>query len=323
MITPFYFDEELFEDNLLREIPMMSDSILNSWERYGCLAMSDDSMREIREALKVIPEKYKQKWIIALTSFKTFKIDIEKKRLSDLEGITDFERKFYKNRVYTGLIASEFLDIYEEKSLIKEDNELEIVSPSNLNESINFNNSSKYCESDITANDDIDIVWNTRFCSLVRHSKTITVIDRYLAENLMQDFQNGNKSSLEWLVQKLASYETNYKLDIFSACDRYNSVINSADLKDFIDNILKKKPYFREGKIDINFSLCKDRLFGQKAHDRMLCIDKHVVQIGKGVDIFRDKIIENNTFTIKPKNTSFFQDVYKDLNKNREWVYPK
>ena len=321
MITLFYFDEELFEDNLLRETPIMSDSILNYWERYGCLAMCDDSKREIIAALQVIPEKYKQKWIIALTNFKIFKIDIDKKRLSDLSSIIDFDVGLYNNRVYTGLVASEYLELFEEKSLIKEGNQLEIVSPSNLNESINFNNSSKYCESDIIANDDIDQVWKTRFCGLVRHSKTITVIDRYLAENLIQDIKNGNKSSLEWLVEKLSSYDTNYKLDIFSACDRRNSEISSADIRDFIDNTLKSKPYFRESQININFSLCKDRLFGEKAHDRMICIDEHVVQIGKGVDIFRNKIIENNTFTIKPKKTSFFQGVYRDLSRNREWRY--
>ncbi|WP_278382840.1 hypothetical protein [Pseudoalteromonas distincta] len=321
MITPFYFDEELFDDNSVREMPIISDSILNLWERYGCLAMSDDSIKEIRAALKVIPDKYKQKWITALTDFKTFKIDIEKTRLTDLEGITDFERKFYNNRVYTGLIANDFLDLFEEKSLMKEGNQLEIVSPNNLNESINFNNSAKYCESDIKANDDIDIVWNTRFCNIVRYSKKITVIDRYLAENLIRDFTNGNKSSLEWLVEKLSTYDTDYNLDIFSACDRRNSEISSADIRGFIDNTLKRKPYFRESQININFSLCKDRLFGEKAHDRMICIDEHVVQIGKGVDIFRDKIIENNTFTIKPKNVSLFQGVYRDLSRNREWRY--
>ncbi|MDD8058507.1 hypothetical protein [Shewanella metallivivens] len=323
MITPFYFEQELFDDISIRTLPVVNHAILDMWHKCGCLAFCNENKDEIIKAINSVPTKYKQKWVTALTSdgFKKYQVQLVKSKLSELDDIADFERCFYSKKVVTGILTSDYDEIFHENRLIVNGIDLEVITPNNFNESINFAKSKMSCESDINAGSSFNDVWNDRFSSLVAHSNKITIIDRYLALNLERDIRDGHKTSLECLFERLSSYGTKYSIDIFSACDIHNQSVSADKIKDYINAVLKKKPYFSEINLQIKFSLCKNKIFGEEAHDRMICIGQHVVQIGKGMEIFRAKDIENNTFTIKPKHLSFFNTAYTNLSRNREWRY--
>jgi hypothetical protein len=323
MLTIFYFDSELFEDESLNLMPMANQSILDNWEKYGCLAVCPKSLGALIKAVQQIHSDYRQKWIAAFTSssFKKITINVKESKLSAIADLQEFTKQYLCETVTTGLIATEYTELYEQKFFVTNKTLIEIITPINFNESKNFSNSEEISNKDIKRTDTFDEIWDTRFNELSKHTNTITILDRYLALNLQNDHNKGLVTSLERLIEKLITLNRAFVIDIFSACDIPRGNVNSGAIKTFIDNTLKNKPYFSDKKIQIKFSLCKNSKFKTAAHERMLCFDNHVIQIGNGMDIFRTKKIENNTFTIKSKKRTFFDESYKELSRNREWVY--
>lgn len=322
MLTLFYFDQEVFEDSSLR-MPLANSSILDTWLNYGCLAICQEHKINIKEAVHDIPPKYLQKWVAALTSpiYKKTKVSINKPILSSLKNISEFRDEYYPHKITTGIIVSEYEALFEEKNIIIDNTNLEIVTPENINESLNFKNSILVSQLDIKKDEVYSDVWNKRFLTLAEQTSTITIIDRYMALNIINDINKGLKTSLEKFIESLSACDKNYSINVYSACDFANDNLNSSELSNYINNTLKKRPYFKKSNFEIKFALCKDHKFRDEAHDRMISFDNHVVQIGKGMDIFRDKKIDNNSFTIKSRSLSGFNDIYKELTRNREWNY--
>ena len=322
MLTVFYFDQEVFSDDSLN-IPLTNSAILETWLQYGCLAICQDHSINIKEAVKNIHPKYKQKWITALTSqsYKKTRVAIEQPLLSSLKSLDEFKDIFFSKNVTTGIIISEYDELFDPKIITIGNTNLEIVTPSNINESVNFKNSIYISQKDITSNEKYSDIWDKRFSALAEQTSVVTILDRYMALNIESDYKKGLKTSIERLIESLYKHGKQYTIDIYSACDFPEKNINCTEFKEYIDNTLKKKPYFSESKFEIKFAVCKDNIFKSEAHDRMICFDNHVIQIGKGMDIFRENMIQNNTFTIKARNSSSFDEIYKELIKNREWTY--
>ncbi|MCW7553952.1 hypothetical protein NX722_15245 [Endozoicomonas gorgoniicola] len=322
MLTTFYFDQELFDDSAL-EYPAINNAILESWRNYGCLAVCTENSKNIISAINKVPLKYKQRWITALSSktFKKTKVRIDNPVLSTLSSIDDFKENYFKNDIITGILPSDYNELFTTRTIDVSNHHLEIINPTNINESINFTTSKDSCEQDIKANEDFSELWCRRFDGLAKHTSIITIIDRYMALNIEYDLNRRKATSLERLIEKLFAYDKKFVIDIYSACDIPNKNINASSIKSYIESTVKKKPYYKDKNFEIRFSLCKDRIFKTKAHDRMMCFDDHVVQIGKGMEIFRSNPIENNTFTIKARRATFFDEAYKELTKNRDWVY--
>lgn len=324
MITSFYFDQDLFDDESVQKIPLMTDSILETWEKCGCLAICNSNRTEIRAALTKVDMSLRKKWVEALSSqsYKKNIVSLKKNKLCDLNGIEEFENLFYSELIITGLLTSEYEELYKIQNLSVGDVELEVITPKKFSESRNFNKSKDACLTSIKAGTDINEIWEERLSKLIYYSSRITIIDRYLASNLLEDIENGKETSLEFIFEKLSRFNRNYTVVVYSACDIPQKDVNATKIRDYLNNVLTKKPYYKSSN-DIQFSLCKNNLFGNEAHDRLVCIDEHVVEIGKGLDIFRKGDIKNNTFTIKPKRFSFFRECYNKLSKNREWNYVK
>jgi hypothetical protein len=324
MITTFYFDQDLFEDDLFNNAPALLNQLLDMWKNYGCLAICPNNKSALIAAVSSIPVKYQQKWQMALTTptFKKISIVVAQNMLSALNGLPDFQAQYYEKNVLTGVLPLALQDAFEDKFTTVGKDIIEIISPCSLTESQNFIKSQTHCLLDIRAGDNFADVWSSRFQRMAESSKTITIIDRYLALNLEEDIQKGKTTALECLIIKLGHLNKKFTIDVFSACDinRADRQVNAARIKDYLNNTLIKKVYFNAG-LEVKFSLCKDSLFRDKAHDRMLCFDEHVVQVGKGMEIFREKPIENNTFTIKSRLLTSFDDIYKILSRNRAWVY--
>jgi len=323
MLTIFYFDQDLFEDDFFNSAPVVCNQLLDIWKDYGCLAICSKNRSALIAAISSIPVKYQQRWKLAFTdgSFKQISIEVLQNMLSALKGMPEFQAQYYDKNVVTGVLPKELQDSFEAKSINVGNDVLEIISLCSLSESENFGKSKNNCLMDIKAGDVFDDIWSSRFYRMAEFSKKITIIDRYLALNLQQDFERGKVTALELLINKLSKLNKNFSIDVFSACDFPSEQVNATIINTYIKNTLIKKPYFNIHNIQINFSLCKDSFFKDEAHDRMLCFDEHVAQIGKGMDIFREIAIKNNTFTIKSRILTSFDDIYKVLARNREWTY--
>lgn len=79
MITPFIFDKEIFNCKMFKENLLISDSLIEDWERFGILLFSNTT--QILELTKKIqqdfPVKYQKRWTTALTYFPKYIINKE------------------------------------------------------------------------------------------------------------------------------------------------------------------------------------------------------------------------------------------------------
>ncbi len=248
MLTTFYFDKELFEDDAVINISVVGKTIIENWEQYGCLATCKDHQIAIRDALNSTDIKHKLKWVTAFSSssFKKMTVQLREPIVSEYQKIQDLEAEFQPHGIMTGLIPSELVGGLDSLNhTCKQGNFTEVISPCDFDQSIHFQNSSVVSITDINSGETIDDVWKNRFLNLSKNTKKITIIDRYLALNLLEDNTNGLRSSVERLIQKLASNNQKYSIDIYSACDIPSKSINASDLKSYITE-LKKKPFYSE-----------------------------------------------------------------------------
>jgi len=315
MLTTFYLDKELFDDDSLQNINQLNLTILNNWKNYGCLGVCEDSKLDLIKAIKKVPVKYSIQWQTALTNYKSTPICPRKSTISDCENFVELKEILVAEEVLTGVIPTDYSSDFIN---LKNSDCFEVVTPSNFEESQNFQNSETYCLTQIAKGDDINVIWQERLHNLARYSKQITIIDRFSALNILEDHSKGLKTSLETFIEYLSLTGKKYEISIFGACDINGRMTNATTLKTYLNNVLRKKPLYTQVIEKCNFSLCKNGFFGKEAHDRMLKFDKHVIEIGNGLDIFRQKPILNNTFTIKLSHQTNFDSVYNTLSKNRE-----
>lgn len=319
MLTYFYFDSSLFEDKNLIQAEQPNDILLDKWLRYGCLHICKANLKDSLSAIKNINPKYVQRWQTAL-AYNTKKIlDSPSPKLSECEDINLVYESLGKVDIQTGVVSHELIDLYEEKKIEK--NSFEIISPSLIHNSINFKNSETLAEKSIDKGTVVDDLWNSRISKLVSCSKSITFIDKFMMKNVIEDYHKGVKTSLEYIVEKISEQShQDITVKIISGCDFYGNQTNFSEIKDYLENVLYTKPFFKS-TVKLEVSFCKSRFFGDECHDRLFAIGNFVIEIGKGADVFRAADIARNTFTIKNLTNTFFNEAYASLNKQREKVY--
>lgn len=314
MITTFYFDHEMLKDNDM-SLEIVNSTILDKWLKYGCLAIHQDEFILIREQINEgkIPKTLVQKWNIALTSFMKKTIDIEPRNVYSLCTSQDkcYKDTFNKYGIMTAIVDEVYLEIFDEKQT-----EIEIIKPIDIHKSNNFTLSEKHASTDIKKDDNINEIWNNIFKNLSLNTSKITIIDRYLMKNVMDDYAQNKKTSIDTLAELLSKNNKKINVVIYSACDINGEITNAERVKDYLNNSLRNKPYVKE-RIQFEVNYCANRFFSNEAHDRMIVFDKHAVQIGNGVDIFRVGGINNCHLNVKNIHSTNFDETYKTLSKNR------
>ncbi|WP_419237378.1 hypothetical protein ACN08P_05610 [Photobacterium leiognathi subsp. mandapamensis] len=314
MITTFYFDEEMFQDNIFKEHPTTTDHILKTWSKYGCLAYCEKDKVYIQKSLQHVPPKFSQKWSAAIQHLKKTPIMLESSRLSDFESYNLVDKALTQQGVMIGILPNDFLELFQVDNIGK----LEIISPLGIHDSKYFSDSEKYSSLDIGVGDNIEEIWNRSFKNLSLYSKSITIIDRYLIKNIMDDYEEGKETSIEKFSKYLSKNNKPYHINILSACDINGEITNSNKIKYYLNDILRKKNYIVKNNITFTIGLCKNRFFSQNAHDRMIAMDKHVIQTGNGLDIFRNQPLVFCQLNIKNKELTKFDEINTRLKNNRE-----
>lgn len=316
MITIFYFDLELFEDTTLREQALANGALLDSWRDYGCLVSGGLTAESVKASVKSVPPKYYQKWLNAFSFYKQTKSDPATENLSGFDNFDCLKAEFVPLGVKTALISSDYIALYD--NLNCSVTGFELVSPSNFNESINFQRSNEFAVKDIEQKEAIQDIWNSRFHNLACYSKVVTIIDRFSVINLLADHRDGLKTSIEHLFELLAKTNRKFSIKLYGACDIGGKATNITELKTYLNSVLRKKPCYAKCISSFDISLCKNNFFGKEAHDRMLRFDDHIIQIGNGLDVFRDSPVLYNTFNIKRPDSTNFKGIHKALQSNIE-----
>ncbi|WP_368871786.1 hypothetical protein [Proteus terrae] len=314
MLTTFYFDSELFQEDLLIDNNLNHSVLLEHWEKYGCYCYSNESVGAIHLILKNIQHKYRQKWNIAFTEFTKRRTILKMDNISSYSNYDELNADFSQENIKVGFITSTYTELYPTG---KKKGKTEVLSINEIYDSEYFINSEDYSQRDILEKEKITDIWNSRFLELSLCTKVITIIDRYLIKNAIDDLNKGKKTSLSNFINLLSKNNKKIAINVYSACDIDGDSTNKADIISVIDNV-KNKPFFNSKNITLKVSLCKNKYFSQVAHDRMIRFDNHVVQIGTGFEIFRDKEIVFTTFNIKTHRYTHFKKVYAYLVNNKD-----
>lgn len=311
MLTTFFFDTELTQDDLSTENDLLHTTLLSKWEEYGCLLYHKNDKYSLISSLSKVPPKYKQKWATAFHSFYSSEIkhNFSNLCLSDYNTHEDINKDFEKNGIQVGIIANTYSDLF---TRVNTPSNPELLLLTELNSSIYFSKSELFASSDINESDNIQDIWNSKFSMLSFYSKKITIIDRYLIHNAIYDFNNHKKTSLEVFIELLTKNNVNANIQILSSCDIDSTQTSSMDCTLIMDKIRKKLTSQK-----IKLSLCNDKIFSRIAHDRSITFDNHTIQIGIGFELFRQSPMKNSTFNIKNKRKTNFDNTYSTLIKNR------
>lgn len=311
MITTFYFDEEMFQDPVFTNQPSVNEDILNLWDRYGCLAYCEADFSLVEKSLTNIQPKYSTRWNAAIQHFFKTKVNLSKRKISDFESYSLLEKDFKNTGVKTGVVADEYLELFNGST-----GGVEVVCPSTLRYSTSFKESERLSNLDIHQSEKISDIWDSRLNGVFLYSKKIVIIDRYLMFNVINDYNSGLKTSLENLFELLSKNNVSYKVDIYSACDVRGDT-SSEEVKVYLNNILRRKASVLTSKIEFEVNFCKNKFFSDNAHGRMIALDRHVIQIDNGLDIFREKPMINSQLNIKGVRQTRFIEIYNVLSKNR------
>lgn len=318
MLTEFYFDKELFLDSSF-ETDLSNRSLSEAWMKFGCLVCSEDVT--ILELLENVRPEYRQLWLEYAQASKKKQVEIENPLLSSYMCFDDVATCLFQLGARTAFIANGLHgEVVANELEVAKGRGVELMVPDRFHDSVNFSNSIKYSNMDITDGENILGVWASRFESLAQHTSVITIFDRYCIKNLVEDIERNRKTSIEKFVELLFAVERDeLSIEIYSADEALGSHVY-VEVHKFLNQTLPGKPYFNSKKISIHINACKDVYFKTYCHERFLRFDGHVMDVGNGMQLFRDFPISNMSFNIKHYTFTNFNTTLAVLNANREWI---
>lgn len=319
MINDFHFSHEFLSCNSLK-ISVVNDAILDSWLNYGCLIIPKNKLNDYFEWLQIHDPKHVQKWKTAFSHYLTEDMPENYKSISSLKKLNECFDYIDIHHVPTLLINQDEVTHLNISNGRHSRDSLEIVNINNFNESEHFRNSKNLENCSILSGDDIQQIWITRFDSIAKKSKKITIIDRYFSKNLKEDI-GCRVTSIERFIDFLSNTGRKYSISIFSSGDeKYSETHNT--LSYYIDKTLSNRPNFKNTISLFEINSCEDSLFIKDAHDRFIQFDDYTVLLGTGMAIFRSFNLSASKFSFyRSAKDPMFSTALSNMNKNIKWKH--
>ncbi|MBP1131656.1 hypothetical protein JOE25_003236 [Serratia sp. PL17] len=323
MLTEFHFDEDFLAANDLngKNSNMVNNMLLDFWLERGCLLYPFSELKNYQEWEDTIPAKYSKKWVTALTHARTYDISKLYKKTVSFENINQLESLYKPTGLELILVPNEFTSLGlldENDSIVFES--LEISKINGLLKSNSYSKSITLCNQGIKVGDEIEKIWMLQFQKTAKYSKVITIIDRYFGANLSEDIgRHKREVALDRFVKLLSREGRKFNITICTVGGERDS-----ELYNEITNYLRKKIasniQFKNTISNITIFSCDDKNFQKFGHDRFICFDNIVYEIGKGFDIFRDLPLFSSTLSIKSSSHSNFKYSLGELLSRRLWT---
>lgn len=157
----------------------------------------------------------------------------------------------------------------------------------------------------------ISELWKERFQILARYSEQVTIVDRFALKN----FHSGHPELINLLELLQSDVKTPCRITIYSAFrdlsipDLYsiNSKLN-AWLRDIIN---------RDTINQVTVFVSHDSVFIRRAHDRYVRFGGYTITIGRGIEIFRNpRILDESDFSYKsPRHLQERRNIERALRK--------
>lgn len=320
MLNEFHFDHLFLENETLIDIEAMNDLLINKWANFGCLYYPYELYPQYLKSLDLHDPRYVQEWKTAFSLFKSFDLSAGYRPISEHACIDDVYTSLTNYGVNTALVSSSDATALNMNFNMSNNNGAsEVIKVESINRSLFFNACEDYSKTDIKNGDCINNVWHTRFLGVAKHSNVITIIDRYLFENLENDI-NIRPTSIKRFADFLRPLNKKFSLNIYSSGDEKNSSRHLCIEKYFRDN---EKVSDRLGEVFsyIEISSCSDNKFRDDSHDRFIRFDNFVISIGTGFEIFRNYPLRAASFSVKNVSYTNFTQTLSSMSPNRLWVY--
>ncbi|MHA3052093.1 hypothetical protein [Acinetobacter sp. ANC 4640] len=327
MFYTFRLSDEFLGSNSLK-IKAINRDFIEAWRKNGVIVFKNQNeVLEFRRKLqsKVDP-RFIQLWNLGLSSnLITFNNDLED--VDFLIDDEDFNKIICKNfgcsTFYVDQDTEDLISTYADYKKYCATQLKEIISLDSYSDSIFLNRAQTFSNKQIDADEILDDIWNQRFEYFFKFNSTITVVDRYLFINELENDNKRGNSALLNLFRKLASKDIRLKkiefvsndfTDITSFCEFFEKYIWSS-------NILKSV------SDEVKFVAKADSFFVGDFHDRLVRSDKHYIEIGLGFgDIFREpKMKRFTTLTMKPKKPVDYENYINQAtsinrSNSQEWI---
>lgn len=238
MLTEFHFDEDFLAAGDINgpNANIINGILLDFWIERGCLLYPESSFEEYREWISTIKPKYSMKWLAALTTGRVRNLDVGYKKISSFKNINQVKNLYLQTGMDLILVPNEFNSLGVDDTVdIAQGNNLEISKINGILNSKTYLRSLELCDRGTKVGDDINKIWSEQFKKTAKNSKIITIIDRYLGANLIEDISK-KRTAVDIFVDFLAQENTKFSLTIYTAGDQKGS-----EIYDQINNNLRKK----------------------------------------------------------------------------------
>ncbi|WP_312187804.1 hypothetical protein [Leclercia sp.] len=328
MIYNLHFDAEYVYSDELRDsnCELLTSMILNIWRDHCCFLIAEQEIDNYLEVIDTFPPQLGIKWRTALSTYKVFNIDNCYKPLREFPDLIAVANNYSKPMIDLIIVPNNYDRLGFTTALnYQAIDGLDIAKSHSIPSSNTYDKIYNTCNRDITGSETIDDIWDSKFSKLARTCSVITIIDRYLGLNIYQD-SDTKKTSLEVFVDKILSHSNECSITIYTSHITNSSNGNSLptdknDCRTFFENFIRRKlsskPKFNQIIINLEINICSESYFRTIAHDRFITFDKHTINLGVGMEIFRQNAVKATTCTLRYIGNTNFSPILNELIKNR------
>lgn len=302
MISTFSFDQEFFKSKALNDESLSAahDFITNAWLEAGVLILPQGGIDQLLELIKTLPAKFHQRWKEAIEYGKIKEINQdwwEFSQYPDFAKTTELH-SFFKTAFSEETVGFTFGKEQNYKNFC-EKTKFELLAAGVCSESVHIANSIRLCELEIHNNQTPEEVWNSRFEALAQHSKKITIIDRYFFQNIKESNEkNQTNESLKNFFSFLSRTNKNFNIRIISHGGERESDFHRCIFDTFYRKVMRI-PALSKSIANLTLISSTENFFKTNSHDRFVCFDRHVCQIGNGMRVLGNTPIPQSTFSAK------------------------
>lgn len=325
MLTEFHFDEDFLscDDISSQASHALNISLLEFWYERGCFVYPYSKISKYKEWMHYIPPKYIQKWQAAITSNLTFDMSCGYQKTDEYNDFNTLTTSCLANGIDLVLVPSNFnkLGVSSDNDFHSDGVDLAKVSSFLLTPIIQRNKA--LANKGILPGDDINTVWKEQFLKVAKHSKKITIIDRYFGKNLCEDIKKMDvlkSTCLHKFIDLLSATNKKFNINIITAGDVKNSQMH-LDIENYARKLLVNKDVLRTVS-SLIISSCDDVIFRDHSHERYICFEAFVYKIDRGMKIFSPYPQVATSITVNRNAVgSTFNHALQTLMKNRLWVF--
>lgn len=323
MLVGFHFDEDFLacDEMTSAHSNATNISLLEFWNERGCFIFPYSSLEKYREWIKFIPPKHMTRWQAALSRNLKCNMDSNYRKLEQYSDISNLKDTCRINGVDLVIAPDsfEYLGLSSETDIVSEGVDLCKVSSFIISPSVS--NSKIIANKGILPSEKIEDVWREQFFNIAKHTKNITIIDRYFIENLCKEMalKHTPKTSLEKFISLLPSGIKKYNINVISVGGDKNSQ-HHIEVENYVRKLCTKVGVSQVVS-SLTISSCDDSIFRSGSHERYIGFDNFIYKIDLGMQIFSPyPMVATSISIFRDFNKSTFSYAYNALIPHRLWV---